>query len=181
MFSIFTIRRNELPLPAQAEQYNPYLAARREWDERYGDQITRAKNSTGRAFSAVMGLERTLATGGGFMASRSDALARHRRLREAGLGLIVAHPRDLSPSLASELIRGAGKPGFMPATPALEVEKLAAEQLGLQHGAQRDVDGLPPRDELLSRGIEGHVALGSLAPFRRSTIGRSISRNGKAW
>lgn len=24
--------------------YNPYLAARREWDERYGDQITRARN-----------------------------------------------------------------------------------------------------------------------------------------
>jgi type IV secretion system protein VirB5 len=28
-------------LPAQ---YNPYLAARREWDERYGDQITKARN-----------------------------------------------------------------------------------------------------------------------------------------
>ncbi len=26
------------------ENYNPYLAARREWDERYGDQITRARN-----------------------------------------------------------------------------------------------------------------------------------------
>src|SRR3954468_12705440 len=24
--------------------YNPYLAARREWDERYGDQIVRARN-----------------------------------------------------------------------------------------------------------------------------------------
>lgn len=28
----------------QAAPYNPYLAARREWDERYGDQITRARN-----------------------------------------------------------------------------------------------------------------------------------------
>ena len=27
-----------------AGSYNPYLAARREWDERYGDQITRARN-----------------------------------------------------------------------------------------------------------------------------------------
>ena len=80
-----------------------------------GISTQRESVTSGRAFSAVMGLERTLATGGGFMASRSDALARHRRLREAGLGLIVAHPRDLSPSLASELIRGAGKPGFMPA------------------------------------------------------------------
>ena len=34
--------------PPSAEKdkasYNPYLAARREWDERYGDQITRARN-----------------------------------------------------------------------------------------------------------------------------------------
>ncbi len=28
----------------KSETYNPYLAARREWDERYGDQITRARN-----------------------------------------------------------------------------------------------------------------------------------------
>src|SRR4029453_14399671 len=27
-----------------AEVHNPYLAARREWDERYGDLITRARN-----------------------------------------------------------------------------------------------------------------------------------------
>lgn len=27
-----------------AAQYNPYLVARREWDERYGDQITKARN-----------------------------------------------------------------------------------------------------------------------------------------
>lgn len=32
--------------PAEKDKasYNPYLAARREWDERYGDQITRARN-----------------------------------------------------------------------------------------------------------------------------------------
>jgi type IV secretion system protein TrbF len=30
--------------PAQPGVYNPYLAARREWDERYGDQIARARN-----------------------------------------------------------------------------------------------------------------------------------------
>src|SRR3954462_4359316 len=29
---------------AASGSYNPYLAARREWDERYGDQITRARN-----------------------------------------------------------------------------------------------------------------------------------------
>ena len=26
------------------DSYNPYLAARREWDERYGDHIVRARN-----------------------------------------------------------------------------------------------------------------------------------------
>lgn len=30
--------------PAPAVGYNPYLAARREWDERYGNQITRERN-----------------------------------------------------------------------------------------------------------------------------------------
>jgi type IV secretion system protein TrbF len=45
MSSIFSIRKcrsntsEQLGNPA----YNPYLAARREWDERYGDQITRAR------------------------------------------------------------------------------------------------------------------------------------------
>jgi type IV secretion system protein VirB5 len=29
---------------AVAQEYNPYLTARREWDERYGDLVTRAKN-----------------------------------------------------------------------------------------------------------------------------------------
>jgi type IV secretion system protein VirB5 len=34
---------NAAPKPA-AEAYNPYLAARREWDERYGHLITRERN-----------------------------------------------------------------------------------------------------------------------------------------
>ena len=29
---------------ADSSSFNPYVAARREWDERYGDLITRAKN-----------------------------------------------------------------------------------------------------------------------------------------
>lgn len=32
------------PTKSAAASYNPYLAARREWDERYGDMITRARN-----------------------------------------------------------------------------------------------------------------------------------------
>ncbi|HTW64658.1 MAG TPA: VirB8/TrbF family protein [Bryobacteraceae bacterium] len=44
------------------ETYNPYLAARREWDERYGDLITRAKNW--RTMAALSSLIALLATGG---------------------------------------------------------------------------------------------------------------------
>ena len=41
---------------------SPYLAARREWDERYGNLITRAKNWRSAAFLAL--LIATLETGG---------------------------------------------------------------------------------------------------------------------
>jgi type IV secretion system protein VirB5 len=34
----------DVPESPLKTSYNPYLAARREWDERYGDMITRAKN-----------------------------------------------------------------------------------------------------------------------------------------
>jgi type IV secretion system protein VirB5 len=47
---------------SRAEEYNPYLAARREWDERYGDQITRAKNW--RTMAALSGFIALLATSG---------------------------------------------------------------------------------------------------------------------
>jgi type IV secretory pathway TrbF-like protein len=41
--------------------HNPYLAARREWDERYGDLITRAKNwRTMAAFSSLVALVATV-------------------------------------------------------------------------------------------------------------------------
>ena len=57
------------PVP-DSKPYNPYLAARREWDERYGDLITRARNwrlialtSSLVALAAVAGMA--------FLASRS--------------------------------------------------------------------------------------------------------------
>src|SRR3954453_5071097 len=40
----FTLRHKTERTAAPTGEYNPYLAARREWDERYGDQISRAKN-----------------------------------------------------------------------------------------------------------------------------------------
>lgn len=42
--------------------YNPYLAARREWDERYGDLVTRARNW--RAMAFVAGVVSLIATSG---------------------------------------------------------------------------------------------------------------------
>jgi type IV secretion system protein VirB5 len=41
----FLKQRKASPIrESESTDYNPYLAARREWDERYGDQITRARN-----------------------------------------------------------------------------------------------------------------------------------------
>ncbi|MGI8744400.1 MAG: VirB8/TrbF family protein [Bryobacteraceae bacterium] len=51
-------KRRDVPL----SEYNPYLAARREWDERYGDQITRAKNW--RTMATLSALVALLATSG---------------------------------------------------------------------------------------------------------------------
>src|ERR1700684_2026900 len=48
--------------PTMVEFHNPYLAARREWDERYGEFISRARNwRTMAIISALVGL---IATGG---------------------------------------------------------------------------------------------------------------------
>src|SRR6476646_7781627 len=41
-----------MPIP-ETGSFNPYLAARREWDERYGDLITRARNWRVAAFLAL--------------------------------------------------------------------------------------------------------------------------------
>lgn len=62
----------EASAPAEKERaaYNPYLAARREWDERYGDQISRARNWRTMAFlSAAIAI--VLAAGLIWQSSRS--------------------------------------------------------------------------------------------------------------
>jgi type IV secretion system protein VirB5 len=57
-----TLRKQRVQKAATVEAYNPYLAARREWDERYGDLITRARNW--RTMAAISGLVALLATSG---------------------------------------------------------------------------------------------------------------------
>jgi len=56
-----------------------------------------------------------LATYTGWTAARSDWVARRPGLRNLTLGLVARHPSRLPAPLASELMRGAGKPGFMQA------------------------------------------------------------------
>jgi type IV secretion system protein TrbF len=61
----FSLRKEKDETPQKArpvEIHNPYLAARREWDERYGEFITRARNW--RTVAMISALAALLATGG---------------------------------------------------------------------------------------------------------------------
>src|SRR5258708_23960691 len=49
-------------LQRPSDSYNPYLAARREWDERYGNLISRERNW--RRMAVLCGLTTLLAIGG---------------------------------------------------------------------------------------------------------------------
>jgi len=71
-----------------------------------------------RALPTLRLLERTVTAYAAWMASKSDTVARRPRLRDATLGLVVAHPSRLPAPLAAEQIRGAGKPGFLDALEA---------------------------------------------------------------
>jgi pimeloyl-ACP methyl ester carboxylesterase len=51
----------------------------------------------------------------GWTATRSDWIARRPRLRNLTMGYVTHHPSRLPAALAAEQLRGAGKPGFMPA------------------------------------------------------------------
>src|ERR1700723_1289593 len=61
----FSLRKEKDRPPQRAktvEIHNPYLAARREWDERYGEFITRARNW--RTMAVISGLVALVATSG---------------------------------------------------------------------------------------------------------------------
>ena len=58
----FTLMQKGKRTNVVPSEYNTYLAARREWDERYGDQITRAKNW--RTMATLSALVALLATSG---------------------------------------------------------------------------------------------------------------------
>jgi pimeloyl-ACP methyl ester carboxylesterase len=72
-----------------------------------------------RALALLNVAENRLAAYSGWLASRSDALARRPGARRMIFG-IVAHRADLLPGpLVAEQVRGSGKPGFVPALDAL--------------------------------------------------------------
>ncbi len=63
--------------------------------------------------------QNVLALSTGWLASRSDALARRPRSRAAMFGVVAAHPDRLPAPLVAEQLRGSGKPGFVDALDAL--------------------------------------------------------------
>jgi pimeloyl-ACP methyl ester carboxylesterase len=71
-----------------------------------------------RAIPVLRRVERLVAAYTAWMASKSDTVARRPRLRDATLNVVTRHPSRLPAALAAELLRGAGKPGFMQALQA---------------------------------------------------------------
>jgi len=71
------------------------------------------------ALAVLRRVENVLAFYTGWVASRSENVARRPRLRKATLALVARHPDRLPGPLAAEQIRGSGKPGFIDALDAL--------------------------------------------------------------
>jgi pimeloyl-ACP methyl ester carboxylesterase len=69
---------------------------------------------------ALLGLVgNRLAAYSGWLASRSDTLARRPGARRAIFGIVAHRPNRLPGPLVAEQVRGSGKPGFIPALDAL--------------------------------------------------------------
>jgi len=72
-----------------------------------------------RALAVLGTLESRLAAYSGWLASRSDALARRPGARRLIFGIVAHRPDRLPGPLVAEQVRGSGKPGFVPALDAL--------------------------------------------------------------
>ncbi len=73
----------------------------------------------GRALTVMRLIELALAGRVGWVAARPGLVTGRRRVRAATLGVVARHPSLLPAPLAAELVRGAGKPGLMPALEAI--------------------------------------------------------------
>jgi pimeloyl-ACP methyl ester carboxylesterase len=71
-----------------------------------------------RALPVVHRLKRLLTGITAWGATNADAIARRPGLRRLTLGNLLSHPSLLRAQLAAEMVRGAGKPGFMQALEA---------------------------------------------------------------
>jgi len=72
-----------------------------------------------RALAVLNAFESRLAAYTGWLATKSDALARRPRARQMIFGIVAAHPDRLPGPLVAEQVRGSGKAGFIPALDAL--------------------------------------------------------------
>ena len=72
-----------------------------------------------RALAVLNAFDNRLAAYTGWLATKSDALARRPRARQMIFGIVAAHPDRLPGPLVAEQVRGSGKPGFIPALDAL--------------------------------------------------------------
>jgi pimeloyl-ACP methyl ester carboxylesterase len=72
-----------------------------------------------RALAVLNAVENRLAAYSGWLASRSDALARRPGARRMIFGIVAHRPERLPGPLVAEQVRGSGKPGFVPALDAL--------------------------------------------------------------
>src|SRR3954467_68570 len=72
-----------------------------------------------RALAVLGAIENRLAAYSGWLASRSDALARRPGARRMIFGIVARRPDRLPGPLVAEQVRGAGTPGFLPALDAL--------------------------------------------------------------
>lgn len=66
----------------------------------------------------VIAVGHVMAATAAWSASRHEAFARRAGLRRLALSFVVRHPEQLSAPLAHELLKGSGKPGFVPALAA---------------------------------------------------------------
>lgn len=120
-------------------------------------------------------LENVVTMTGGWLATRSETLARRPRLRREILRIVAAHPGLLPAPLVAENVRGSGKPGFLGALDALtgypivdRLERIECptlvvwgdrDRLVPLRDAQRFVDHIGANARKLVYADTGHVAM----------------------
>jgi pimeloyl-ACP methyl ester carboxylesterase len=72
-----------------------------------------------RRHEPLVTLARLWGAGATWFGARGRAVVTRPRMRRIGMQMLVRYPERLSPALTYELVRGTGKPGFIPALKAL--------------------------------------------------------------